>query len=126
MTARSVPEWFGATPDTPVPPRVRLRTFDRKDGRCGICGRKIAAGEAWTCEHVVALVNGGENRELNLGVTCSWCLPKKNAADVAEKAKVDSVRKKHLGLAKSKCGFRKPPDGYRYDWRGRRYVRVEL
>ena len=30
--ARSVAEWVGATPDTPVPPRVRLRVFERDEG----------------------------------------------------------------------------------------------
>lgn len=96
--ARKVAEWRGATPDTAIPPRVRVRVFDAKGGRCGQCGRKIAAGERWTNEHVIALINGGENREKNLGVTCDWCLPEKNAADVAEKSAVYEKRAKHLGV----------------------------
>jgi 5-methylcytosine-specific restriction protein A len=98
VTGRSVPEWIGETPDTAVPPRVRVRVFDRKDGRCGMCGRKIPAGKRWTCEHVKALVNGGENRESNLGITCDWCLPAKNGADVAEKSSVYRQRAKHIGV----------------------------
>ena len=94
--SRSVKEWTGATPDTPVPPRVKTRVFDRCKERCGQCGRRIIA-ETWTCEHLVALINGGENRESNLGVTCSWCLPAKNAADVAEKSDVYEKRVKHIG-----------------------------
>lgn len=101
MTGRSVPEWRGTTPDTPAPPRVRLRTFERAKGCCHRCGRKISAGETWTLEHLHALANGGENRESNLGVTCNFCLPEKNAEDVAIKKKNARVRKKHVG-AKTK------------------------
>ena len=61
----------------------------------------IAAGERWTLEHLVALINGGANREANLGVTCDWCLPIKNAEDVAEKSIVAKKRAKHIG-AKAK------------------------
>lgn len=56
------------------------------------------AGEKWTCEHVKALINRGENAESNLDVTCDWCLPKKNAEDVAEKSRVYKRRKSHLGI----------------------------
>lgn len=98
MAGRTVAEWIGATPDSAVPDRVRVRVFNAKNGRCHSCTRKIPAGEAWTCEHMTALVNGGANRETNLDVTCGWCLPAKNAADVAEKSKVYQKRKRHLGI----------------------------
>jgi hypothetical protein len=97
--SRSVKEWVGKTDDTPVPPRVRLRVFDAKGGKCHKCRRMVAAArEPWTCEHLIALCNGGSNRESNLDVTCCNCLPEKNAADVAEKSKIIDIRKKHLGL----------------------------
>lgn len=97
---RSVPEWIGKTDDTPVPDRVRVRVFEGKKGRCHSCGRKITTGETWTCEHVVAIINGGENRENNLDVTCRWCLPAKNAADVKIKAKNYAVKRRNLGIRK--------------------------
>jgi len=97
---RAVPEWIGATPDMPVPDRVRVRVFNKKEGKCHRCTRKIPAGQSWTCEHLKALVNGGENRERNLDVTCDWCLPIKNAEDVAEKSRVYKRRKAHLGIRK--------------------------
>lgn len=99
---RSVPEWHGATDDTQAPPRVRLRVFEKAGGCCHRCERKIGAGESWTLEHLQALVNGGENRESNLGVTCDWCLPAKNREDVAIKKKNASVRKKHVGATRKK------------------------
>lgn len=58
------------------------------------------AGESWTLEHVVALINGGANAEHNLGITCKNCLPAKNAADVAEKARVYRKKAKHTGVVK--------------------------
>lgn len=111
--ARSVPIWVGKTDDTAAPPRVRARVFERCSGKCGQCGRKIGAGESWTLEHVIALINGGRNAEDNLGVTCGWCLPVKNAADAAQKAKSARVRSKHLGIRKAptmrSAGFAKAP-----------------
>lgn len=98
MTRRTVPEWIGATPDTPVPPRVKLRVFEAHSGVCHISGRKIRAGEAWECDHVIALANGGENREGNLAPALASAHRRKTGEDVAEKAKIDRIRKKHLGI----------------------------
>ncbi len=98
MTGRSLPEWIGTTPDTSIPPRVRLRVWERCEGRCGECGRKITPSDTWIVEHLTALINGGQNRESNLGITCGWCKPNKDARDVAEKAKVAKVKAKNLGI----------------------------
>lgn len=100
--SRSTAEWRGKTEDTPAPPRVRVRVFDAHSGHCHRCHRKIRAGERWTLEHVKALINGGENRENNLDVTCDWCLLAKNAEDVAEKSITARHRKKHLGITRPK------------------------
>ena len=95
--SRSVPEWVGRTDDTPVPKRVRLRVFDRHGGVCHITGRKIQTGEAWECDHVVALANGGENRESNLAPALVDAHKAKTAEDVKKKAKDARVRAKHIG-----------------------------
>lgn len=111
--ARTVPEWKGRTDDTQAPPRVRARVFERCGGKCHRCGRQINAGEKWTLEHVIALINGGRNAESNLSVTCDWCLPEKNAEDVAIKAKSAKVRQAHIGIRPAPKlrgqGFRKAP-----------------
>lgn len=116
--ARSVDEWIGRTPDTPAPPRVRKRVFEARSGRCHRCCRKIdaAGGERWTLEHMKALINGGENRESNLDVTCDWCLPAKNAEDVAEKSRVYHKAARNIGVDLNpsrqrirSAGFRKAP-----------------
>lgn len=98
--SRSVELWIGKTDDTPAPPRVRLRVWERCEGKCHRCSRKIRAGERWTLEHLIALINGGRNAEDNLCLTCCNCTPIKNAEDVAEKAKVYAIRSKHVGIRK--------------------------
>lgn len=100
--ARSVPEWHGQNMDSTPPPRVRLRVFERADGRCHRCNRKISSGEKWTLEHLTALINGGENREQNLSVTCDWCVSAKNAEDVAEKSQTYKKKLSQHGIKKSK------------------------
>lgn len=96
--SRAVPEWVGATDDARIPPRVRLRVFERFGGVCQLTGRKIMVGDQWDCDHARALVNGGEHRESNLQPVLRAAHRKKTAEDVKLKAKADRVRKKHLGL----------------------------
>lgn len=103
MTGRSVPEWIGKTPDTPIPPRVHLRVRDRDDSRCAHCTRVEKRGQA---DHICALINGGQNRERNLQWLCTTCHRLKTAEDVAVKAKTHRVRVKDAGLRKPSRGFR--------------------
>ena len=100
---RSVAEWVGATPDTAIPDRVKLRVFRRHDGICHITGRKITPQDRWDSDHVIALCNHGENRETNLAPALKDAIDAhkaKTAADVAERAAVDAKAKKHLGIKK--------------------------
>lgn len=97
--SRAVAEWRGKDDDTPVPGRVRVRVYVRDGGCCKECGRKIRGGERWICDHTIAIINGGENRENNLRTICDWCDKNvKTPADVADKSKVAKVRAKHLGI----------------------------
>jgi hypothetical protein len=113
---RSVKEWIGKTDDTPVPPRVRLRVLERFHFRCDAdshgCGRLIAAAAKWCCDHIDALVNGGENREKNLHPLCAWCTPEKDKKDVAIKSATYKRRKLHYGVRGKKyrwaCGTDTP------------------
>lgn len=97
---RSVPLWIGKTDDAPIPPRVKLRVFERHNGICHLTGRKIMAGEAWDCDHIIALANGGTHSEDNLAPALREPHKEKTKADVREKAKVASIRKKHLGITR--------------------------
>lgn len=100
MSGRAVPEWIGKTPDARIPPRVRLRVFDRFNGICYLSGRKIAAGEPWECDHICALVNGGEHRESNLAPAIKDKHREKTAADVREKSEINRKALAHRGIRK--------------------------
>jgi 5-methylcytosine-specific restriction endonuclease McrA len=95
---RELPEWIGATDDTPIPARVKIRVFKRAGGACGNCGLPIRAGLLPAYDHLVALINGGENRESNLQLLCVPCHLVKTGADVKEKATVYRKTAKHLGI----------------------------
>lgn len=97
---RSTPEWIAKHDDQAIPTRVRVRVFDRHGGRCHISGRRIRAGEAWDCDHIVALVNGGEHRESNFAPALTEFHRAKTREDVAEKSRVYRKRAKHLGVKK--------------------------
>jgi 5-methylcytosine-specific restriction endonuclease McrA len=97
---RSVEEWKGKTDDAAIPDRVRLRVFARHNGICRLSGRRIQAWDHWDIDHVVALANGGEHRESNLVPVLRGKHREKTARDVAEKAKNDRIRKRHLGIKK--------------------------
>lgn len=99
---REVPEWVGKDDNSPVPPRVKLRVFERYGGICYLSDRKIMPGDLWDAEHVIALCNGGENREGNLKPALRDKHKEKTKADLAEKSKVARVRSKHLGIKKTK------------------------
>lgn len=96
--SRAVPIWVGSTDDAKVPPRVRLRIFEREGGRCWISGRKIMPGDAWDLDHKVALINGGRHAEDNLFPAIRSAHREKTADDLALKSKVYRTRAKHLGL----------------------------
>ena len=116
---RSVPEWQGATDDTPIPPRVRLRVFERDGGicQCG-CTIKIKAGDKWETDHATAIIAGGKNEESNLRTLLAAHHKIKTRADIAEKAMIYRKRSKHLGIKKPSrfpgskdSGWKKKIDG---------------
>lgn len=100
LSGRAVPEWIGKTPDTKIPPHVRARIFEAHNGICHLSKRHIRAGEAWECDHIIALCNGGAHRETNLAPALSEPHKIKTKADVREKSKIARLRKRHMGIKK--------------------------
>jgi 5-methylcytosine-specific restriction protein A len=98
--SRSVPEWIGKTPDTPIPPRVRLRVLERHNHICHLSGRPIRPGDKWDCDHVQALINEGENRESNLAPALRDKHREKTNEDVAEKSVTARKKMAHYGIKK--------------------------
>lgn len=105
--ARTVSEWIGKTDDHRAPGSVRDRIIGR-DNHCHLCGLPVE-GKKWDLDHVKALINGGENRESNLRPVHRKCHAEKTAQDVAEKAKVAAIRKKHLGITRPKQSIPSAP-----------------
>jgi len=97
---RAVSEWIGKTDDAAIPPRVRARVFEAYGGRCHWSGKKIMPGDQWDCDHIIALINGGQHRETNLApILRGKEHAEKTADDLAVKKKIARVRAKHLGIA---------------------------
>jgi 5-methylcytosine-specific restriction enzyme A len=94
---RAVPEWIGASDDTKVPTRVQLRVHERQGGKCAITGVKLVAGKS-QCDHIIALINGGENRERNLQIIATMSHKEKTKADTKLKAKIAAIRGKDTGI----------------------------
>jgi 5-methylcytosine-specific restriction endonuclease McrA len=115
---RSVEEWIGKNDDTPIPPRVKLRIYDKYQGHCGSCGRKIVGKLKPAFDHIIALINGGQNRESNAGLLCNECHAAKSVEDVGEKSALYNKRIGGLGFKNKKLipvskgsGFRKTISG---------------
>jgi 5-methylcytosine-specific restriction protein A len=97
--SRTVEEWHGATDDSTIPPRVRLRIFARDEGRCRVCTRKLGVGgEPAEYDHHTALINGGEHAESNLVLLCRSCHKAKTKQDVAVKSKTARIQKRAAGI----------------------------
>ena len=107
--SRSVPLWEGATPDAEIPKRVKLRIWDREDGRCYLTGRKIRPGDSYEFEHVVPLRLNGLHREDNIRLALTEAHKEKTADDRQRIAKADRIAAKHNGLwpaSRAKLGNR--------------------
>lgn len=110
---RSTAEWIGKDDDARPPAYVRLRVFNKYDGVCYLSKRKILAGDTWDLEHILAICNGGENRESNMAPALTAPHKIKTKADREIKAKNDRVLKRHLGIRKPSTlqsrGFERRP-----------------
>lgn len=111
--SRAVPEWIAKNDNQAIPPRVRLRIFDREGGKCHICKLEIKTAESWDADHILALANGGKHAEANLAPAHKHCHIAKSSADVKTKAKIAAVRKRHIGITQpagtiASPGFSKP------------------
>lgn len=95
---RAVEEWIGSNPDAAIPPRVKLRIFEKHNGICAVCTRKLMPGR-FEFDHETAIINGGEHRESNIRPVCtSPCHSEKTRKDKTEKSQRAMRKKKRLGL----------------------------
>jgi 5-methylcytosine-specific restriction protein A len=102
---REVPEWIGATDDTKIPDRVRVRVKVRANDCCENCGVRVRYGGE--VDHIKALKLGGPNREGNLRFLCRNCHAAKSREDVALKSKAHKTQVRMANLAtRRKSGFK--------------------
>jgi len=103
---RKTDNWIGATDDAKIPDRVKLRIWEREQGRCSISGLKIdARKDAYEWEHRIALCNGGTHSEGNIVLVLKAAHKAKTAADLKTRAKIDRLRKTEAGIKPKGRGF---------------------
>jgi 5-methylcytosine-specific restriction endonuclease McrA len=100
--ARTVAEWVGKTDDSKIPGAVKDRIVARQGGCCALTGSIFGPGNKPEFDHKVALWLGGEHRESNLHAICKAEHKAKTAAESTVRAKVNSQRKKHIGITEPK------------------------
>lgn len=79
-------------------PNQRAKFFNEHNGICYLCRRKIAPGEDWHDEHVLATGLGGSNDPKNRRLAHVDCHKPKTKLDVQMMRKADRQAKKHLGI----------------------------
>lgn len=96
MTPRPVPEWIGRRPDSMPGKLVRDRLSRAQNDCCACCGLPFNAKRKGQCDHKLALIDGGENRERNLQMICTECHKSKTAGEAAARRKSRDIRAGHL------------------------------
>ena len=84
-------------------PLRRARIFDAAGGVCHLCGVRIAVGEPWEAEHVIALEISGDDSDANLRPAHVACHRAKTADDAGRIAKARRVHAKHIGAHRPKA-----------------------
>jgi 5-methylcytosine-specific restriction endonuclease McrA len=102
---RSLPDWIGRDSDEAIPARVKVRIFEKYEGKCAACTLKIVGKLLPAYDHRIAIVNGGSNTEDNIQLLCEPCHKLKTHIDTAQKAVMYRKRKKAIGI-KKKPSFR--------------------
>jgi 5-methylcytosine-specific restriction protein A len=107
MRTAKLKEWIGRTPEAMPGQTVLLRLYAKQNGNCACgCGRSMDLNrDAIDCDHIVALIDGGENRESNLQLLLNTCHKAKTAAEATAR----SEERRHK--AKAFTALRKPRRG---------------
>jgi hypothetical protein len=83
--------------------------------------------EKWRADHIIRHAEGGKETAENLWPICLTCdtgTEGKAAEDTRTVAKGKRNADRHFGIRRG-TGFRKPPEGMKYDWSAGRYVRKD-
>jgi 5-methylcytosine-specific restriction protein A len=108
MTERTVAEWVGKRPESMPGTLVLLRLYSRQNGLCACgCGHVMSfERDRIDRDHVVALKDGGENREANLQLLLRECHLAKTIGENVARGEANRHKAKAFTRPK-RSGFRK-------------------
>ena len=99
--SRSLSPWIGKTDDAAIPPRVKLRVWDRDNGTCqGPCHRKLGPSDKVHFDHKIPLKDGGPHSEDNLQLMCEGDHIRKTGLEAAARGLTHAIQKRHRGINK--------------------------
>lgn len=108
LPGRPKKEWIGKTPTSRIPPDVKLRIVKTWKETCHCTGLKITT-QTPDFDHLIALEDGGENRESNLRPALPTGHRVKTAIENSNRDRADRMAKKKLGLAAPKKPIESAP-----------------
>lgn len=108
---REVEEWKGRTDDSMPGKLVRDRLSRDQGDCCALCHHPFGPKRRAHCDHIVPLIDEGENRESNLQMICAECHKAKTSAEATDRAKSRDIRASHIMARQpsrlSGAGFRR-------------------
>jgi len=107
MRTARLKEWVGKTPEAMPGQTVLLRLYAKQNGICACgCGQVMNLNrDKVDCDHVIAVIDGGENRESNLQLLLNACHKRKTSAEASAR----SEERRHK--SKAFTALRKPKWG---------------
>lgn len=104
MRTKNLKEWIGKTPEAMPGQTVLLRLYAKQNGICACgCGQVMNLNrDKVDCDHRIALIDGGENRESNLQLLLHPC----HKAKTGQEASARSEERRHK--AKAFTALREP------------------
>ena len=105
-----------------------VELFQAQNGQCGCCGQRLVVKggnevEIWD-EHIEPLWRAGTNDLANRQLWCKPCSTEKTSGEATARAKSNRGRGKHIGAPRKKSSWRLKPDGYKFDWKLKRMVKL--
>lgn len=112
---RTVSEWIGKTDDSAPSDECKMRIIERQNDCCALTGQKFGPGIVAEFDHITPLWLGGANRESNLQAVIGDAHKRKTSAEAKVRAKLKSIKAKHLGIKKPKSSLSHPYLKRRFD-----------
>lgn len=88
MRTKNLKEWVGRTPEAMPGQTVLLRLYAKQNEICACgCGQVMNLNrDKVDCDHIMALIDGGDNRESNLQLLLHACHKLKTSAEASARS----------------------------------------